>query len=310
MISAVINFFSLCVYGRVGIMNSTQIKCFLEIMRCGLNFTRAAQNLFITQPVLSRHIRRLEASLGVSLFDTSNKKAVGLTPAGKILYEFFDNMNRGFEEALAKATGVSNTPSGEIKLAYVYGWDVLDIAAKADLFSEKYPDTNFTFISLSFDAIARGIRNSEYDVAFTTLFSIKDVPDIWVRDIEDSPLMLLYSSGSRSFSEDSHKKVADFKDDPLYVLSFDEVSISLEMYARVFMTLGFTPKVVSLPNFETIFMQIQRGRGYMVISHRMSIKDSPAFSVFPLGFTDKSVIAWRKDNRNAAALKFIKEFMT
>lgn len=61
-------------------MNDHQIHCFLTVCQT-LNFSRAAQRLFITQPALSYQIRNLEKELGVELFRRSTTR-VQLTEAG------------------------------------------------------------------------------------------------------------------------------------------------------------------------------------------------------------------------------------
>jgi DNA-binding transcriptional LysR family regulator len=61
-------------------MNDAQLNCFLAVCRT-LNFSRAAEQLFITQPALSYQIRSLEKELGVSLFERSTTH-VRLTDAG------------------------------------------------------------------------------------------------------------------------------------------------------------------------------------------------------------------------------------
>ena len=48
-------------------MESKQLKDFLAVARAK-NFTKAAHNLFVTQPTISNQINRLENSLGVKLF--------------------------------------------------------------------------------------------------------------------------------------------------------------------------------------------------------------------------------------------------
>ncbi|MCR5230250.1 MAG: LysR family transcriptional regulator, partial [Solobacterium sp.] len=61
-------------------MNTKQIDCCIELART-LNFSRAADNLFISQPTLSYQIRLLEEEIGFALFERSGKGA-SLTPAG------------------------------------------------------------------------------------------------------------------------------------------------------------------------------------------------------------------------------------
>lgn len=62
-----------------------QIKYFLVLAQ-ELNFSRAAERLFITQPPLTRQIQQLEEHLGVQLF-VRNNKSVALTVAGKSFLE-------------------------------------------------------------------------------------------------------------------------------------------------------------------------------------------------------------------------------
>ena len=66
-------------------MNFSQIKCFLAAAEC-LSFTRAADRLYLSQPVLSRQIASMEDELGIELF-IREKKSIRLTPAGEVLAE-------------------------------------------------------------------------------------------------------------------------------------------------------------------------------------------------------------------------------
>lgn len=64
-------------------MEIKQLECFLEVIRTG-NFTAAAENLFITQPALSRIIKSLEDEIGTPLFIRTRKKML-VTDAGRVL---------------------------------------------------------------------------------------------------------------------------------------------------------------------------------------------------------------------------------
>ena len=66
-------------------MTIFQIKCFLNVAKY-LNFTEAANHLFIAQSSLSRNISNLETELGIQLFSRT-KKYVRLTPGGAVLYQ-------------------------------------------------------------------------------------------------------------------------------------------------------------------------------------------------------------------------------
>lgn len=66
-------------------MNIEHLREFLELANT-LNFTKASQNLHMTQPTLSRHIAELERQVGSPLF-TRTSTSVKLTHAGRLLYE-------------------------------------------------------------------------------------------------------------------------------------------------------------------------------------------------------------------------------
>ena len=60
-----------------------RMDTFLAVCRC-MNFTKAAEELNITQPAVSHHIHYLEEHYQVKLFEYSGKK-IGLTEAGRLL---------------------------------------------------------------------------------------------------------------------------------------------------------------------------------------------------------------------------------
>ena len=67
-------------------MNTTQLECFLAVSNF-LNFSRAAEQLRITQPAVSHQISTLESELGVKLFHRTSK-SVRLTPEGYLFSQY------------------------------------------------------------------------------------------------------------------------------------------------------------------------------------------------------------------------------
>lgn len=63
-------------------MNDRQIKAFLEAARL-LNFTKAAEKLYVPQSQVSRAIAALEKELGTVLFERENSRSITLSPAGR-----------------------------------------------------------------------------------------------------------------------------------------------------------------------------------------------------------------------------------
>ncbi len=75
--------------------------------------SRAAEELLITQPAVSKQIKALEEELGERLFDRLGKK-IFLTRAGEILYGHVEKILRSVEEAKDSVKGLSGECAGEL----------------------------------------------------------------------------------------------------------------------------------------------------------------------------------------------------
>lgn len=110
----------------------SQYRIFYAVAKAG-NISRAAKELFISQPAISKSISKLEESLGVTLF-TRNSRGVSLTAEGQVLFQHvsnaFDTLNRGENELKRIRNfnigqikiGVSNTLCKYILLPYLKGF--------------------------------------------------------------------------------------------------------------------------------------------------------------------------------------------
>lgn len=78
-------------------------RCFMEAAKC-LNFTRAAEKLYISQPALSKNIASLEAECGMKLFyRDSRRNRVKLTSAGSVMLCEFQKMEAILDGVIDKA---------------------------------------------------------------------------------------------------------------------------------------------------------------------------------------------------------------
>lgn len=80
------------------------------------SFSRAAAQLRIAQPALSRCVRQLEEELGVPLFDRHGR-GVTLTEAGRTLYERAQTLLHGLRQAREDVAMTSGVPRGSLRLA-------------------------------------------------------------------------------------------------------------------------------------------------------------------------------------------------
>jgi DNA-binding transcriptional LysR family regulator len=93
-------------------MNFYQLSYFKKVSETG-SVSRAAEELLLTQPAVSKQIRSLEDELGERLFDRIGKKLF-LTKAGALLYSHAEKILRGVQEAKTAIKGMSLECAGEL----------------------------------------------------------------------------------------------------------------------------------------------------------------------------------------------------
>ena len=63
-------------------MKLQQLRYLVEVARCGLNVSEAAEALYTSQPGVSKQIKLLEDELGVVVFERSGKRLTAITEPG------------------------------------------------------------------------------------------------------------------------------------------------------------------------------------------------------------------------------------
>jgi DNA-binding transcriptional LysR family regulator len=129
-----------------------------------LNFTRAAEQLFVAQQALSAQIRQLEERIGVRLFERSSR-SVSLTPAGEVLYARARLLLSGAEDAVA-ATRASATGATTITVGFVAAVDHPAVSNVLDRFVETFPDVELRIHFGDLLDPTGGLRDRAVDVAF------------------------------------------------------------------------------------------------------------------------------------------------
>lgn len=136
----------------------------MEVAR-QLSFSRASQNLFITQPAVSNHIKVLEEYYKTALF-LRNKNSVVLTDAGNILYEnlkkAFDHQ-KNLELEIAKVSK-NFQPQIHLLLGASTTIALYVIPPVLSSYLQKNPSYNVTLLNRNTEKIIEAVTNSEIDL--------------------------------------------------------------------------------------------------------------------------------------------------
>lgn len=95
-------------------MDIRYLHYFIEVARYG-SFTKAANQLFVTQPTISKMIKNLEEEFGVELFDRTGKQ-VQLTDAGRIILEHAHTIFNSYKNMTHAIDDLRNLKTGQVRI--------------------------------------------------------------------------------------------------------------------------------------------------------------------------------------------------
>ena len=122
-------------------MEFKQLECFIEVTRTG-NFTTAAENLFITQPALSRIIKSLEDELGTPLFIRTRKKVME-TDAGNILKKHALKIQKQLQLLDAELDNMLMLKKRHVRIGLPTITNTIFFSQLIASFHKEYPEVTF-----------------------------------------------------------------------------------------------------------------------------------------------------------------------
>lgn len=146
-------------------MNLVQLQAFEAVARTG-TFTAAAEELFVTQPSLSRQIGSLEAELGAVLFQRSR---AGATPtlAGKTLLPIATRMLADAEAAHVEMAALAGLKRGRVRIGAPPTLCVSVLAEVLAAFRARFPGVAIEVTESGSRALAEGLSEGRLDLALT-----------------------------------------------------------------------------------------------------------------------------------------------
>lgn len=145
-------------------MNLKQLEAFVQIADSG-SFSKAAKELYLTQPTISAHVSTLEKELNTRLF-VRNTKEVKLSDSGMVLYDYAKQMiilQKQIEDTFTvreeKAQQRITIAASTIPAQYL----LPDILAN---FLEKYPNQQFKIVEADSAQVVEMVVNHKVDVGF------------------------------------------------------------------------------------------------------------------------------------------------
>lgn len=156
-------------------MNTKQMECVLEVSKT-LNFNRAAENLFISQPALSYHIRAVEEEIGFEIFQRLGK-GVSLSLAGKDFCASLEKIQKDLNRAIEHGQNLNRKYNDDISIGLPNRSAIYYLPEVIQQFSVLYPDIA-VFPVFRFEKRLNSFLSRECDIYFSYDDEVKNIPNV------------------------------------------------------------------------------------------------------------------------------------
>lgn len=273
-------------------MNNRQIECFLEAGRL-LNFTRAAENLMLPQPAVSRYISALEDELGTPLFQRTSSRKVALTYAGKTYFNLFQRMSLEFQQTKQSLSDKASA----LRLGINQSWRTAEfLPAVIERCRQIDPRFCVTYECVDFKSLTMGLKEKRLDAVLSFENYLDDTDDFEIRRIASIQRLIVYSD--RLPGAEKLRTPADFypydffvADDPVIFRLVQENELMLRAYS-------FAPHFKAVQNTETALHYVENGDGVTLLDQWCYALHYPSLRHMPIDEHECVALAWRRNVRS------------
>jgi DNA-binding transcriptional LysR family regulator len=217
-------------------MELRDIKSFIEVAN-HRSFTKAAENSYLSQPSLSKAVKKLEEELHVKLFDRSTRRLL-MTDAGRIVYRQGQQVLASLNELPTLLEELIDVAAGEIKVGIPPLIGTLFFPHIARTFHEQYPNVKLKLFEHGAKLIEQLVEESQIDVGLIVLPVDKSVFNIYPF-INDE--FVLYINHTHPLAKRASVNLSELKDEKFIIFTKD---FALHDYfINACKEAGFTPSI-------------------------------------------------------------------
>lgn len=218
-------------------MDIQQLKNFVAIAS-QQSFTRAAEQLFITQPMLTRCIKSLEAELGVKLIERTSK-FFRLTDAGEALYDQATQLLGQYQDIFRTIDDVKQAQLGQVRISSP--GVLLDMYFPPLLtdFRRENPGIDISIVEEGSKLTAQAVMRGEVDIGLVML-PVDNLVHMEVIPVVSDEVGLLVKE-NHPFADKSVVHIGGLKD--MDIMTYSDTTTLHDSVIKMCVQQGFQPKI-------------------------------------------------------------------
>src|SRR5919205_876423 len=231
-----------------------QLECFLAVARLG-NLSRAAEEMFLTQPTLTARVKALEEEVGDELF-VRTSRGMRLTDAGKEFLPYAERLVGSFEEGKRHLEELREASGGRLVFGAAPGVGTYALPGLLERFTAAYPRVSVSVRTGHSEAILEMTLKEEVQLGLTRAMRH---PEIESLPLYEDELVLLVDPGHR-FTRRGMASLAEIGEEQL--IFFDHDSSYFEQTHALFRNAGLGDlRTMEVENIEAAKRMVEHRLG-------------------------------------------------
>lgn len=257
-------------------VNIELYRVFYTVAKCG-SLTKAAEELFISQPAVSQAIKQLESQLGTSLFNRTHRGMELSVQGGKLIFKQVEEALALLDAAENKLIELKTTATGTIRIGATDSIFSNILADKIVAFNEKYPAVRFELITGTSPDTLTQLKDNKCDIGFVNL-PIEDKDVNFTGTV--AHLSDIFVAGKK-FSDIKDKQInlKDLHEYPL--LMIEENTVARHALTKYIQTMGITlSPYIEVANWDLMLKLAVSGMGIGCVPREYALKELESGELF------------------------------
>lgn len=192
-------------------MNFFQMEVFLKVVDSG-SFTRAGEQIGLTQSGVSHNITALETELNVSLLKRG-RNGISLTTAGEYIIPHMRAIMQNMDNIEQKVAAMNGLEIGKLSIGSFPSFSSNYIPILFSIFKERFPNIELHLFEGSYNDIVKWVEDGVVDIGFAAL----PVKNVDFTHLLEDPLYAVVYNG-HFFENNTRLSIENFEDEPFIML--------------------------------------------------------------------------------------------
>jgi DNA-binding transcriptional LysR family regulator len=296
---------TLCVFARTNMKIELRHLEYFRAVAEELNFGRAAERLFISQPGLSRQIKQMEEILDVQLFERTKRK-VELTAAGQYLKAEVDYIFNHLELTKTQLKEIASGNIGELRIGFLGSAAHTVLPELLVKISATFPGIQSSLEELSNTTQIEMLEKDALDLGFVRLARVPD--PLQMKAVHQDTFSVVLPL-DHPLANGTFKHVGQLKEENFILFSHDYSSIYYDKIMSICEDKGFTPHITHKSvHALTIFKLVEASLGVAIVPTSLQYGYALKVKFVELDKIKQKTelyAVWKKGNRNPTLAKVL-----